>query len=298
MKFVLISNILENSGFINFLEDALTVYPDANFIVTGDLLNTFPETREYLPESVFHELYGRLVLDEMDKLTKPSFSFFKQAPFTKSLQEMFSPMGEHCQKAQTMAHRRYEKMFSHIEAILGQNNMYFVAGAMDYPVLAEGVTKHSACFHSLDSRLVTLDGIKFAGVGGTPESVKPVRGVIDLTPNEMAAAEFTRKLNCLSGVDVLVTHVAPEESSELRDFIKKSKVKLVICRAPFVKQGSVNVSGKLAISTIKDTQVVKVGPFNTANYHALVMDIAYGKLDLSMVNTFAWSLPIIDAVAG
>ena len=297
MKFILVSNILENSGFINFLEDALVAYPDARFIVTGDFLNIFPETREQLQDSMFYELYGKSILDGMHKLNKFTFGFLKQSPFTTALQEMFFPMGEYHQKAQAMAMRRYEKMFSHFEAMLEQNSMYFVPGDMDYPLLTECVTRRSSCFHSLDSRVITLDGTKFAGIGGTPNNLKPVRGMIDLTPNEMVPDEFTRRLNNLSGVDVLVTHVAPEESRELRDFIKKSQLKLVICRAPFVKRGQENFRGKLETYTIKNTCVIKVSPFDTANHQVMIIDITDGNFEFQAMNIFEWGLPIVDAVA-
>ena len=289
MKFILAANILENNKFINFLEDALIAYPDAGVIATGDFLNTFPETREHLQDSIFYELYGRLVLEEMDKLNQAKFRMLRQSPFAKSLQEMFLPMGEYYQKVQQMAARRYEKMFSHIEAILGQNNMYFVPGDMDYPTLAECVTRRSSCFHSLDFKLITLDGTQIAGIGGTPENVKPIPGVVDLTPNEMATAEFKRRLKRLWGVDVLVTHIAPEESGELRDFIKKSPVKLVICKAPFQRKNQENFRGKLEISTIKNTQIIKIRPFETVKHRAMVIDISKGNFDLQAVDIFEWS---------
>ena len=223
MKFILSSNVLESTGYINFLEEALVNYPEASFIVTGDLLNTFPETREQLQDSMFYELYGRLILDEMDKLNTSMFRINRTSPFSKPLHEMFSPLGEYYQKTQTMAVRRYERMFSHMEAILGQNKMYYIAGDMDYSGLMECVTRGSSCFRSIDCKVITIDGTTIAGVGGTPENIKSVPGIIDLAPNEMAPAELNRKLKTIWGVDVLVTHVCPDESSELRDFIKKSK---------------------------------------------------------------------------
>jgi hypothetical protein len=260
MKFILSSNVLESAGYINFLEEALVSYPEANFIVTGDLLNIFPETKEHLQDSIFYELYGRLVLDEMDKLKTSMFRMNRISPFAKSLHEMFSPLGEFYQKTQAMAVRRYERIFSHMEAILGQNKLYYIAGDMDYPGLMECVTRGASCFKSIDCKVVTVDGTKIAGIGGTPENIRPIPGIVDSTPNVMAPAELNRRLKTIWGVDVLITHVCPDECSELRDFIKKSKVKLVICKAPFVRKNQENHRGKLEISTIKDTHIIKVRP--------------------------------------
>lgn len=293
MKFILVSNILENNDFINFLEDALAEHPDARFIVTGDLLNIFPETKEHLTKSMFYELYGRWVTDELEKLKKKTFRFFKNSPFTKALQEMFLPMGEYYQKAQAMALRRYEMFFSNIEAILGQNTMYFVPGDMDYPILAECISRRSNCFQSLDVKVVRLDGTIIGGVGGCPENLHPIHGIIDSTPNTMAVAEFKRKLNLMTDVDVLVTHISPEECQELKEFIRSSKVKLLICKSPYYCKSKENFPGKLEQTKLYNTLIIKVKPFTKVDHQAMIIETTNGKFDPGSVRTLNWSAATI-----
>jgi Icc-related predicted phosphoesterase len=298
MKFIFSSNILESTAYLNFLEEALIHYPETNFVITGDILNLFPETREHLPDSIFYELYGKSVINELDKLKTSMFKINRISPFAKSLHEMLSPLGEYHQKTQAMAVRRYERVFSHMEAMLGQNKMYYIAGDMDYPGLMECVTRRSTCFKSIDSKVVTLDGTKIAGIGGTPENLRPIPGIVDLAPNVMAPAELNRKLKTIWGVDVVVTHVCPDECSELRDFIKKSNVKLVVCKAPFIKKNQDNYRGKLEISTIKNTYIIKVRPFETQKHQAMVVDITQGNFDLKAVDIFEWSVSAAAETAG
>ena len=288
MKFILVANVLENDKFINFLEDALVQYPDASFILAGDILNVFPETNEDIEDSMVYELYGRWITDELAKLRAKNFSFFQRSPFTKALEKMFLPMGEYYQKAHAMAERRYEKIFSHIETILGQNKLYFIPGDMDYPILAEYVARRAACFHSLDCRILKLAGSTFAGLGGNPANLHPVRGLIDSTLNPMAPAEFSRKLHMLRNVDVLVTHVAPEESSELKEFLRNAEVKILICRSPFHRQHKTNIRGKLEISQLFNTTILKVCPFAAQEHQAMVVDISNAEFVADKVQIFNW----------
>ena len=281
MKFILAANILENNEFGNFMESALVEYPDAGFIVLGDLLNNFPEASENLPDSMFCELYGQLALEETGKLFQNKFKKFKESTVAMSLKGMFLPLGSFYQKAQLMAHRRYERLFSQMEAILGHNNLYFVPGDMDYPGIAECVVHMSSSISSLDFRVVTVDDVKIAGLGGVPENARPFGKVIELTPNEMAAGEFKRRLQRLWGVDVLVTHIAPMESAEFMEFVKKSPVKLVICTAP--------ANDEFDVTNIKGKHLIKVQTFNPNANQGIVIELAKGTFDPKSVNIFEYN---------
>lgn len=290
MKVILSANLLENIGYVNFLEDVLAQDPEANFLVIGDLLNSFSTNKEYLTNSIFYELYGRLVVDEMEKITKAIFRFKKTSPFSKPLREMFSPVGEHQQKVQTMVVRRYERMFSKMQAILAQNTLYYLGGAMDYPEIINCITKGASCCCSLDNKVITIDGVKIAGISGIPNNARPMANILDLTPNEMVPAEYARKLNNILGVDILVTYVAPEQSKELRNFIKKSKVKLVICKAVDLVKKQEKFADNLDVSMIKNTKIIKVQPFSLANHQAVVLNITKGNIELDNIDIVNWSI--------
>ena len=290
MRLILAANILENDSFANFIEAAHQKYPDASFFIAGDILNTFPEDRQYLPDSIVCELYGKLVIEQMDKVVQSRFRKLKASPFDAPLRECFLPTGECYEKAHLLAQRRYERFFSRIDSLLEEHELYFVSGDMDYPNWAECITRMSSKIHALDSKVITKEGLRIAGLGGVPDTVPAIHDVIDLVPNAMANAEFKRRLNSLWGVDVLMTHIAPEENSDLMTFVKKSPLKVLICRSQFNFSDKHNIDGPSQITQIKDKYVVRVGPFKTSNYQALMIQFAKGNLEPALADKFEWTM--------
>ena len=57
-KLLLLSNLLENINIEKFIEKARDQLSSFDFLVTGDLLNIFPEPGEDLQGSIFHEIFG------------------------------------------------------------------------------------------------------------------------------------------------------------------------------------------------------------------------------------------------
>ena len=111
MKFVLSSNILEHQGFSDFVSATIKTYPDADFLIAGDLLNIFPEPGENYEGSIFYELYGTLMITEMERLIQQHFQQLEESKFIEPLKEMFLPTGKQFSKAQNIAYERYSIRF-------------------------------------------------------------------------------------------------------------------------------------------------------------------------------------------
>lgn len=293
MKFVLISNILEHQAFADFTRAAIAAYPGAEFLVAGDLLNIFPEPGEDLQGSIFYELYGDTIVTEMDKLVQTRFKHPELSGFVKPLKEMFSPSGDRFQAARDIAWKRYQKLFATLEKSVEGSKFHFIPGNMDYPQIGGNLTKNSYRLHQIDREVFERDGVRIGGLGGIPKTVHPFRGIVEISPYEMSEAEYASRLNNLWGVDVLITHVSPEESPIISDFLNDSPLKLLICRAPFNFRKRSDFRGQMEIESIDDKCVIKVRPFDYPNNHAFVIDLVAGEISPPSVEVFSW-----DCVGG
>lgn len=293
MKFILASNILEHHAFSNFISDTLINYPRAEFLVAGDLLNIFPEPGEYLEGSIFYELYGELI-NELDYLVKNNFKGVEKSPLIKPLQDIILPVGKHFFDAQIIAIHRYKKFFNKIERSLRNNQLYFIPGNMDYPILSKYLTIDSPYIHQIDNEILEKDGVIIGGIGGVPNTNHPFRGIVEISPYEMTEAEYERRLKNLWGVDVLITHVSPEECLILNEFLANSPLKLLICRAPFNFRRQSDFRGPLELYGIGDKYVIKVRPFEYPQNQAYVIDLVAGKLTPPAVEVFSWRFQEIE----
>lgn len=279
MKLILASNILEHPGFFDFLRAAGERYPSASFLVSGDLLNIFPEPGEDLEGSIFHELFGgRLITDEMNRLVKGRFADAKSSRFLEPLEEMFRPVGSRFEEASQLAEARYARMMKPLAAALGDRSLYFIPGNMDYPRLAASAIAPYPRIRMFDHEVIVLDGVRVGAVGGVPNTVHPFRGVAEISPYEMAEAEYVRRLNSLWGVDVLVTHVSPQECPALKTFVVESPLKLLICRAAFNFNRDSDFRGKLEVQDLAGKKVIQVRPYDFPVNHALVVEISRERL--------------------
>ena len=102
---------------------------------------------------------------------------------------------------------------------------------MDYPLISERFLRHYPNIHQLDGIAIDCDGVQLAGLGGVPNTVHPFRNVVEISPYEMTESEYERRLNRLWGVDVLLTHISPQEYPPLLHFVQNSPLKMLICRA-------------------------------------------------------------------
>jgi Icc-related predicted phosphoesterase len=288
MKFVLISNILEHEAFADFVRAAIAAYPGAEFLVAGDLLNIFPEPGEDLQSSIFYELYGDTIITEMNKLVETKFKHPEESGFIKPLQEMFSPLGDRFQAAQDIAWKRYQKLFATLEKSIEGSKFHFIPGNMDYPQIGSNLTKNSYRLHQIDRDVFERDGVRIAGLGGIPNTVHPFKGVVEISPYEMSEVEYASRLHRLWGVDVLVTHVCPEECPIVNNFLDRSPLKLLICRAPFNFRKQSDFRGQMEIESIDDKCVIKVRPFDYPSNHAFVIDLLAGEINPPSVEVFSW----------
>lgn len=287
MKFILASNVLEHQAFSSFISDAITAYPGVNFLVAGDLLNIFPEPGEDFKGSIFYEIYGELIC-ELDCLVRNNFREVEKSILLKPIQDMFLPLGNHFTKTKNIAFIRYKNLFTSLAKSLKNSQLYFIPGNMDYPILSKCLTMNSRCIHQIDNEVLEKDGIFIGGIGGVPNTNHPFRGVIEISPYEMTEAEYERRLKNLWGVDVLLTHVSPQEFSILKEFLVNSPLKLLICRAPFNFRRHNNYRGSLELHAIGNKYVINISPFDYPENQTYVVDLVPGKLTPPTVEVFRW----------
>ena len=297
MKYILTSNSLEHFRFPSFIQAAGEAFPDAQFILTGDLLNIFPEPGEDLGGSIFAEIFGDMIFDEMDRLVRTGFKNPADSSFVPYLKQLFYPTGDFYEKGKQVAYHRYVKLFSEFQKVLGHHQFFYIPGNMDYPQLAAQAAQGIGQIMQLDWEVMVKDGVKIAGLGGIPHSAHPFKGVADISPYELADEEYGRRLQTLKGVDVLLTHVSPEESDLLKNYIECSSLKMLICRAPFDFSKEGDYRGALECSQFGNTPVIKVRPFDYPTNEAIVIDLTSNqRITLDNIEIFQWQDEEVDSV--
>lgn len=292
MKAILLSNMLEHECFPSFLRYTASLHPEAIFVVMGDLLNIFPEPGEDLRGSIFYEIYGDMIFKAMDDLVDTRFQFVKESPFVEKLYEMFSPTGKYFEQATSIAKLRYENFFTNITLALQKTGnklkFLFIPGNMDYPFLSAVTVANNSLFLQLDNAIFECDGVKIGGLGGNPNTAHPFRGIVEISPYEMHELEYERRLNLLSGVDVLLTHLSPFEFRPLHDFLKNSVVQLSICRAPFNFTRYADFRGELKLQKEAEKSVIMVRPFDYPKHKYFIIDIKEGCLNPPDITEHYW----------
>src|SRR5689334_11626280 len=111
MRFVLAANTMEHPGFPGFARDALAAHPDAALVICGDLLNIFPEPGEDLRGSIFYQLYGEFIVEEMEILRANQFATVHTSRFIELLRELFTVGGKTHALGTSLASHRYDLVF-------------------------------------------------------------------------------------------------------------------------------------------------------------------------------------------
>lgn len=299
MKLVLLSNILEHPSFPVFIRDTIDQYPDVTFLVAGDLLNIFPEPGEDLAGSIYTEIYGLDHLQTgMDELIQTQFKNIDNSDLIEPLQQMFLPLGRHYKTATALAYRRYNELFSQIGHHLldSQSRFLFIPGNMDYPYLAYKATVLHREIIQLESDYIRSNGWKIGGLGGIPETAHPFGGVVQISPNEMTDSEYQRRLQAMWGIDILVTHISPEEYPPLAQFIQHSPTKILICRAPFNFKKQSQYRGELQHKHLHDTLVLYIRPFEYPTHHYYVLTLEKGT-DQPQLERMTWHQKTVRPLA-
>jgi Icc-related predicted phosphoesterase len=276
MKLVLVSNILENPGFPGFLRAVGALHPGAAVLSCGDFLNVFPEPGEDFAGSIFHEIFGERVVSEMRRLVETGFAAADASWLVEPLREMFLPEGASARRALGIADARYASLFARIDEAIDGARLHFIDGNMDYPDLTSARAAASRTLSPLGDRVVTLGGVRIAGLGGIPSTVHPFSGVVEISPNEMSEPEYARRLGHLAGADVLCTHVSPDESPALGRFLDEGGARVLVCRAPFDFAASRGFRGPSSVHRRGDALVVTVRPFEWPAGSAPILDLGRG----------------------
>jgi hypothetical protein len=273
MQFVLMSNILEHPGFFDCVQAWVRQNPDTGFLLCGDLLNVFPEPGEDLLGSIFAEVYGDWIEPAMQQLIDTRFKQLDQSPFIDPLQQMFTPNGSNYTQASTIARQRYQRFFARLADALQEAPFYYIPGNMDYPKWGLLATQPYDAIHQIDADILTMGHAKVGALGGIPNHSHPFKGLAEISPYEMAPQEYERRLWQLAGVDVLITHLSPEEYPPLLDFVRQTPLKVLICRAPFNFTRQSDFRGQLEVSREADKPIYKIRPFDYPHNRAMVIDL-------------------------
>jgi Icc-related predicted phosphoesterase len=292
MQLILLSNILEHASFPDFLSDVSALYPGAKFLVTGDLLNVFPEPGEDLRNSIFYELYGEMIVPGMDDLVRNGFRNVQNSAFIDPLWQMFAPTGKNFKKTSVIATKRYRYFFDQVGKVfsnrLDEMVFLFIPGNMDYPYLSWQEICSNPFFMQLDNAVLEINGVKIGGIGGIPNNAHPFRKVAEISPYEMHESEYARRLHLLNGVDILLTHLSPEECPLLQDFLKISPLQLLICRAPFNFKRIHDFRGELKMQIEQNKSVIFVRPFDYPVNNYAIINIGPEKLNPPVMTLHQW----------
>jgi len=293
MRLILCSNILEHKGFTDFARDVLREHDGAWLLVCGDLLNIFPEPGEDLTGSIFYELYGDLIVDGMEELIKTHFKNIEKSVFIEPLRQMFLPRGAKYEAAKLIAKERYRRLFQRISLVLEKaglsSRMIYIPGNMDYPLLGASLLKNHPRIHQHDQEVLKIDTIKLGGIGGIPNNSHPFRDVAEISPYEMPEAEYAKRLSELNGADILIAHQSPSETHLLRNFLKNTPVRLLICRAPFNFTRAKDFRGQLAVAEEEGKTVIMVRPFDFPTNHYFTVDLPSKASENFQITQHTWN---------
>jgi hypothetical protein len=225
---------------------------------------------------MFHAIFGARVVDEVRRLVETGFTAADDSWLVEPLRDMFLPEGRIARRALALADARYARIFAGIAGALAGRSFYFIDGNMDYPALSRERAAVAPGLVPIAETVVTVDGITLAGLGGIPNTAHPYRGVVEISPNEMSEEEYERRLESLPAVDVLCTHLSPEEAPALGRFLDRGGARVLVCRAPFDFRDARDFRGRNAIRRRGDAHVITVRPFEWPNGGAFVLDLAPG----------------------
>jgi hypothetical protein len=288
MRLILAANTLENPGFEAFVSDCTAAYPDAAVLVCGDLLNVFPEPGEDIAGSIAYELYGEPVREELNRLHAQNFADAQRSPLVCILHQLFLDPGPQRARAAAIAAARYEKIFAKLTAARRHAPLLFIPGNMDYPQVAARLLRHAPDIAMLDGTKALLGGLLLGGLGGIPSSAQPLHGIAPISPYELSDAAYEAQMQAIWGAEVVLSHLSPSESPALQDFVRRSPVRLLICRAPFMLQRAGNCRGRSQLSWEAGKMIVAVRPFDYPRNEAYMVDLEAGGNAAPTVHIYSW----------
>jgi len=286
MLFVLVTNVLEHAGFPAFLRAVTAAHPAAAVLCAGDLLNVFPEPGEDFSGSMFQEIFGARVADEVRRLVETGFTAAAESWLCEPLRDMFLPGGASARRALAMADARYARLFAAADAALAGRPLYFIDGNMDYPAITRERAALRRSLVPISDEVLDLGGLTLAGASGIPNTAHPFRGVVEISPNEMSEAEYERRLARLAGVDVLCAHLSPEEAPALARFLDGGGARVLVCRAPFDFRREGCYRGHSTVRRRGDALVITVRPFEWPAGSVTLLEVEPGAAPEVSVFTY------------
>jgi hypothetical protein len=287
MKLIVCANTMEVPNFYAFMAASGVEHPESAVAICGDLLNVFPEPGEDLEASIFYEIYGNLIVEEMARLRATRFDDIAASRFIGPLQDMFGAKGPTRRVAEHIAAARYEQVFERLRQVLGERHLFITPGNMDYPAMLALHCRRYPNMHYLDGSCVTVDGICLGGVGGIPRTSQPFHPTVDISPYERSDEDFAAAFVAVEAAQVVLTHASPAESPLVERFIEKGGAQVLLCRAPFeLTRSTGSRRGVSRIHYQGNMLMVSTRPFEAQENHAFVVDIRDNRVP--DIEIFAW----------
>ena len=288
MRLILAANTLENPGFPSFVRDCTASHPDAAVLVCGDLLNVFPEPGEDICGSIAYELYGEQVREGLRRLHEQNFADAGQSPLVHILRQLFADPGPQRARAAALAAARYKKVFASLATTHRRAPLVFIPGNMDYPQVAAQLLQRAQGITMLNGTQTLLGGLQLGGLGGIPSSAQPLHGIAPISPYELSDAAYEAQMRAIWGAEVVLSHLSPSESPALLEFVRRSPVRLLVCRAPFLLQQAGNCRGRSHFTWEAGKMIASVRPFDTPHNEAYMVDLEGGETAAPTMQIYSW----------
>lgn len=273
--------------FYAFLAASGVEHPGSAVAICGDLLNVFPEPGEDLEASIFFDIYGDMMVEEMARLRATRFDDIAASRLMGPLRDMFGADGPTRRVAEHIAAARYEEVFERLRQALGERHLFITPGNMDYPAMLARHCRRYANMHCLDGTCETVDGIRIGGVGGIPRSSQPFYPMVDISPYERSDEDFAAAFSAVEAAQVVLTHASPSEASAVDRFIDNGRAAALLCRAPFdLERPTGSCRGVSRVHYQGNMLTVATRPFEPQENHAFVVDIRDNRVP--DIEIFAW----------
>ncbi len=279
---------MEAPNFYAFIAASGVGHPGSAVVVCGDLLNVFPEPGENLEASIFYEIYGDLIVEEMARLRVSHFADVAASRFIQPLRDMFSPKGPTRRVAEHIAAARYEQVFEHLQRALGSRQLFITPGNMDYPAMVALHARRYPNMHCLDGACVTIEGMRIGGVGGILRTSQPFYPIADVSPYERSDEDYAAALAAVQTAQVVLTHASPAEAPVIAHLLDAGAPTALLCRAPFEFEHAVgSCRGISRIHHHGNALIVAARPFEDYENHAFVVDLRDNRIP--DIEIFAWA---------
>jgi Icc-related predicted phosphoesterase len=193
-EIVLVSDV---HGDFEALSKALS--PDDILIVAGDLL----------PLMDFYD-YSKGILSFAFKIDELAEAVVEMS------QGRFDRVREGIKEITTPGREKYELLLPHVEKLYGELarslvcETYLIFGNVDYPDILKQTLAGTA--EVIEGGVITIDGLRIGLVSGMPAAEFSIG-----LPGEVPDDHYKKHFDALGAVDVIVTHIPPEESPRESD---------------------------------------------------------------------------------